>query len=88
MRKYLAVAGWARPRRALSPWAGACDPDLGTGLVEKLDAPKIHDRRNVGATEKIRFTSSILPKWMRRRKSLNALLPILYLRGISADAFQ
>jgi hypothetical protein len=30
--------------------------------------------------EKIRFTSSILPKWARRTKSLDALLPLLYLR--------
>jgi hypothetical protein len=33
------------------------------------------------AEEKIRFTSSILPKWARRTKSVDALLPILYLRG-------
>ena len=36
----------------------------------------------------IRFTSSILPKWARRTKSLDALLPALYLRGISAGDFQ
>ena len=28
-------------------------------------------------------TSNILPKWARRSKSLDALLPVLYLRGIS-----
>ena len=32
---------------------------------------------------KIRFTSNILPKWARRSQSLDALLPVLYLRGIS-----
>ena len=49
---------------------------------------KVRDRGTVGAAEKIRFTSSILPKWARRTKSLDALLPILYLRGISTGDFQ
>jgi hypothetical protein len=35
------------------------------------------DRGDVGSEEKIRFTSSILPKWARRTKSLDALLPVL-----------
>jgi hypothetical protein len=42
----------------------------------------------IGAADKIRFTSTILPKWARRTKSLDALLPILYPRGISTDDFQ
>ena len=42
----------------------------------------------LGAEEKIRFTSSILPKWARRTKSLDALLPVLYLRGVSTGDFQ
>src|SRR5512133_1402644 len=49
---------------------------------------KVRDRGKVGAAEKIRFTSSILPKWARRTRSLDALLPILYLRGISTGDFQ
>jgi putative transposase len=49
---------------------------------------KVRDRGKVSASEKIRFTSSILPKWARRTKSLDALLPILYLRGISTGDFQ
>ena len=49
---------------------------------------KVRDRGKVRAAEKIRFTSSILPKWARRTKSLDALLPILYLRGISTGDFQ
>ena len=40
------------------------------------------DRADLAAEEKIRFTSSILPKWARRTKSLDAMLPILYLRGV------
>ena len=38
--------------------------------------------------ERIRFTSAILPRWARRTRSLDALLPILYLRGISTGDFQ
>ena len=49
---------------------------------------KVRDRGKVSAAEKIRFTSSILPKWARRTRSLDALLPILYLRGISTGDFQ
>ena len=45
------------------------------------------DPAGLAAEEKIRFTSSILPKWARRTKSLE-LLPILYLRGVSTGDFQ
>src|SRR5258708_30120144 len=44
----------------------------GVGPVEVRRA-KVRDRGEVGAEEKIRFTSSILPKWARRTKSLDAL---------------
>lgn len=38
--------------------------------------------------ERIRFTSTLLPRWARRTRSLDALLPILYLRGVSMGDFQ
>ena len=38
--------------------------------------------------DRIRFSSAILPKWARRTRSLDALLPVLYLRGISTGDFQ
>ena len=59
----------------------------GIGPVEVRRA-KVRDRGDVGPEAKIRFTSSILPKWARRTKSLDALLPILYLRGVSTGDFQ
>ena len=59
----------------------------GVGPIEVRRA-KVRDRADVAAEEKIRFTSSILPKWTRRTKSLDALLPILYLRGVSTCDFQ
>jgi transposase-like protein len=59
----------------------------GIGPVEVRRA-KVRDRGEVTAEEKIRFSSSILPKWARRTKSLDALLPVLYLRGVSTGDFQ
>ena len=49
---------------------------------------KLRDRGADAEDERISFTSSILPKWARRTKSLDALLPVLYLRGISTGDFQ
>ena len=63
------------------------DIQTAVGPVEVRRA-KVRDRGDVGGEEKIRFTSSILPKWARRTKSLDALLPVLYLRGISTGDFQ
>ena len=59
----------------------------GVGPVEVRRA-KVRDRGEAGAAEKIRFSSSIVPKWARRTKSLDALLPVLYLRGVSTGDFQ
>src|SRR5258708_35086062 len=58
----------------------------GIGPIE-VQKPKARDRA-AASGERIRFTSKILPKWARRTKSLDALLPVLYLRGISAGDFQ
>ncbi len=50
---------------------------------------KVRDRAADAPPEaKIRFTSNILPKWARRSKSLDALLPVLYLRGVSMGDLQ
>ena len=59
----------------------------GVGPVEVRRA-KVRDRGEVGTEEKIRFSSAIMPKWARRTKSLDALLPVLYLRGVSTGDFQ
>ena len=60
----------------------------GIGAVE-VRRPKVRDRiSQQPETAKVRFTSSILPKWARRSPSLDALLPTLYLRGISTGDFQ
>ena len=49
---------------------------------------RLRDRGAAEAGERIRFSSAILPRWARRTPSLDALLPILYLRGISMGDFQ
>jgi transposase-like protein len=59
----------------------------GIGPVEVARA-KIRDRGAAVDGERIRFSSAILPLWARRTRSLDALLPVLYLRGISTGDFQ
>src|SRR5262249_1091295 len=59
--------------------------------IAVLSATSIGIARDRGATgdgERIRFSSAILPLWARRTRSLDALLPVLYLRGISTGDFQ
>ncbi|HET6864497.1 MAG TPA: IS256 family transposase [Solirubrobacteraceae bacterium] len=59
----------------------------GIGPVE-VRRVKLRDRASGENGERIRFTSAILPRWARRTRSLDALLPILYLRGVSMGDFQ
>ena len=49
--------------------------------------PRVRDRVSEGA-ERIRFSSAILPPYARRSKSLEVLIPILYLKGISTGEFE
>ena len=51
--------------------------------------PRVRDR-GAGAqdTGRIRFTSAILPPYARRSRSLEALIPILYLKGVSTGDFE
>lgn len=59
----------------------------GIGPIEVTRA-KVRDRAAVAREKKIRFTSAILPRWARRSRTLGALLPILYLHGVSTGDFQ
>jgi putative transposase len=58
---------------------------IGPVAVQRV---KVRDRNPAGTGERVRFTSAILPRWCRRSRSIDALLPILYLRGISSGDFQ
>ena len=57
----------------------------GIGAVE-VCVPRVRDRLG-GADDRIRFSSAILPPYARRSKSLEVLIPILYLKGISTGDF-
>lgn len=50
-------------------------------------APRVRDRVGTGEA-RIRFTSAMLPPYARRSKSLEVLIPILYLKGISTGDFE
>ncbi|MCW8309266.1 IS256 family transposase, partial [Acidiphilium sp. PA] len=58
---------------------------IGPVAVQRV---KLRDRGAEAGNERIYFTSALLPPWGRRTRSLDALLPILYLRGISMGDFQ
>jgi transposase-like protein len=50
--------------------------------------PRVRDREaDATDPDRIRFSPSILPPYMRRSKSIETLLPILYLKGISTGDF-
>ncbi len=49
---------------------------------------RIRDRGASDPADRVRFSSNILPKWARRTRSLDARLPVLYLRGVSPGDFQ
>jgi putative transposase len=51
------------------------------GRVE-VKAPRVHDRR-----EGERFSSALLPPYMRRSPKVTEVLPLLYLRGLSTGDF-
>lgn len=57
--------------------------DLVTGVGPvRVKQPRVHDRRSGR-----RFSSKILPPFMRRVPSIDALIPALYLKGISTGDF-
>jgi putative transposase len=58
----------------------------GLGLVE-VQQPRVNDRRLNAKGERMHFSSAILPPYLRRTKSLDELIPWLYLRGISTGDF-
>jgi transposase-like protein len=69
--------GKARPRQVT----------VGSGTIE-IQAPRVNDRRVDGEGNRERFTSAILPPYMRRSPKVAEVLPILYLRGLSTGDFR
>lgn len=57
-----------------------------TGLGDVgVRQPRVHDRRP--APEREHFSSAILPPYLRRTRSLEDLIPWLYLKGVSTGDF-
>ena len=52
------------------------------GMAVPVQAPRVEDRR-----EGEKFTSQILPPYLRRSPRLDQALPVLYLRGLSTGDF-
>ena len=77
-------------RRRLVRNGHAPERRLQTGIGPlEVRRPKLRDRgvRGVAGEEPIRFTSAILPAYLRRTKNLEELLPWLYLKGVSTGQF-
>jgi len=55
----------------------------GAGPLE-VQQPRIRDRAGKEALDRIRFSSAILPAYLRRSPAVDALIPWLYLKGVSA----
>lgn len=74
--KRLVVRNGTMPERTLLTGAGSIP----------ITRPRVDDRA-LAALGKERFTSRILPKFMRRAPSIDTLVPVLYLKGISTEDF-
>lgn len=57
----------------------------GAGPLE-VSQPRVRDN-SPDKSSRVRFSSSILPRYLRRSKSIEELLPWLYLKGISTGDF-
>jgi transposase-like protein len=58
----------------------------GIGMVP-VQVPRVRDRGSNEDGSKIRFRSSLVPPYLRKTKSVEELLPWLYLKGISTGDF-
>ena len=58
----------------------------GVGPVE-IRQPRVNDKRTDENGQRIRFSSNILPPYLRRTRSIDELIPWLYLKGVSTGEF-
>lgn len=59
---------------------------VGSGAIS-VEAPRVNDKRVIEG-ERQKFTSQILPPYLRKSKAVAELLPALYLRGLSTGDFR
>lgn len=62
------------------------DIQSGIGPV-KVRQPRVDDRRRDENGRRVRFTSGILPPYLRKTRSIEELIPWLYLKGVSTGDF-
>ena len=70
-----------RSRRVRNGYLPERTIQTGIGQVA-MTAPRVHDRSG-----QVRFSSSLVPRYLRRTRSIEELLPWLYLKGISTGEF-
>ena len=58
----------------------------GLGPIE-VGRPRVNDKRVDADGNRMRFTSKILPPYLRRTRAIDELVPWLYLKGISTGEF-
>jgi transposase-like protein len=76
-RRMVVRNGTAQPRTVLTS----------AGAVE-VTAPRVNDKPAApGTGERMRFSSAILPPWVRKTPQISEMLPLLYLHGLSSGDF-
>ncbi len=77
-----------RGRRRVVRNGHAPERQIQTGIGPlEVRRPRVRDR-GAAAEAPIRFTSAILPAYLRRTKNVEELLPWLYLKGVSTGQFE
>jgi putative transposase len=75
-------------RRRLVRNGHAPERQIQTGIGPlEVRRPKVRDRGGAEGGAPIRFSSAVLPAYLRRTKNLEELLPWLYLKGVSTGQF-
>lgn len=76
-------------RRRLVRNGHAPERQIQTGIGPlEVRRPKVRDRGGAAGGKPIRFTSAILPAYLRRTRNIEELLPWLYLKGVSTGQFE
>ena len=52
-----------------------------------IQIPRVRDRSQSAGGSKIKFRSTLVPSYLRKAKSIEDLLPLLYLKGLSTGDF-
>ena len=78
----------SRGRRRLVRNGHAPERHIQTGIGPlAVSRPRVRDRGD-GGSPPIRFSSAVLPAYLRRARNIEELLPWLYLKGVSTGQFE